>query len=1267
MDDVNYEEDPTLAAFVLYHTVINDFMTLEICGKEKLEKAGASWVLERTSSDASVVRTVVDAGSTSLPEEEDVAVKLCCQYSSGLSGSSFRFSLLEWVEIIEPRTRERMYANLLTGECVWDPPQGVRIKRTGDNQWWELFDPNTSRFYYYNASTQRTVWHRPQACDIIPLAKLQTLKQHTDGTNPRPAGGGGGGRTSADNSPGRNSGVSREGSTSSSLDQELSDKQGNREETDSVCINRSQPDTIFSPKPDVSYTKLVLNSCFCAAGQRVKSVCVVYWLKHSPRNRSVNGSYPAADLFCISFASVHRRLCLFATASVSVYIHLSNTMVHSRISDSAHALYSDMMCSVPTLNTHNKKDRKRRLLSLTQVESVSHISKTRHSFLTELQWRDSNTQRGNLVLRRLAYKLKAAAASYSLQLNVVLHRMRIVGFVERRNQCTVQMANCGTHTRWNTGTKERMLIKVTDREPSFLAHQGNGYSPCEPLTPGVLSGGGTTTRTRRSSGGNPPSDPDGSPVLYAERRQSPFLKRAELGGTGTHRRSSADSQPPSPRYAYEPPLYEEPPSEYQPPPIYEEPPTDMHLSDSSSFYGTGKSPARKSSAPLYHSPKQGQSPYGQLVLTRQKCPEKTQSLEYSPVGKEYVKQLVYVEQSSSSPRFKTADRLLRYGTTGGYGGSYGGSYTLQHSQSLIRDPRLLLDYSGEGGEGGQRLLYEDSISWSSSQTHSLSSSSTGAFSPGGNRKRKSRKPSLPQELARCGGPEGELAGTASEAMLAQARLAWEAQQVMKQRSSWDSGQGGGAAQGGGSKDGYESDGAVPLPLPGPVVRAFSEDEALAQSDGHHWKRSTFDRLGFPQALLEKSLSVQTNLASPEPYLHPSQSEDLGACAQFEASRNARNMMPSASCGVFPEFTLRKPSSETDIENWASKHFNKHTQGLFRRKVSIANMLAWSSEPIKKPMIVTSDRTVKKEAVDIFKLIQTYMGDRRTKVEPLCVALEVVVRGWSNQGLRDELYIQLCRQTTENFRYDSLERGWELMAICLAFFPPTPRFHTYLEGYIYRHMDPLNDTKGVAISSYAKYCYRKLTKAALTGAKKGLQKPCLEEIHHARNAIFSPSMFGSSLEEVMALQKERYPDHQLPWVQTRLSEEVLGLNGDQTEASLLKFWYRELEEPLIPHEFYEECINHYDNPEAAVNVVLGLPHINKLVLCYLIRFLQVFGQPANVTITKMDVNNLAMVMAPNCLRCQSDDPRVIFENTRKEMSFIRVLIQRLDTSFMDGIL
>ncbi|XP_057884071.1 rho GTPase-activating protein 39 isoform X2 [Melospiza georgiana] len=1109
---------------------------------------------------------------------------------------------LEWVEIIEPRTRERMYANLITGECVWDPPAGVRIKRTNENQWWELFDPNTSRFYYYNATTQRTVWHRPQNCDIIPLAKLQTLKQNTESP-----------RASTENSPGRSSNVSREGSTSSSLEQELEGSEKGQEQ-----------------RP----------------GRQPGHYSVV---KEETESSSPSGA----------------------------------------------------------------------------LEKEFDV------------YRDYGAE-GQLLHYRTS------------------------------------------SLRWNAGTKERMLIKVTDREPSFLLHQGNGYAAENP--PG--------SRSRRPSGGQQSpglqtfsSDAADGSVFFPERKPSPFLKRAELAGScspllgrgdafcspppgGQHRKASSESQPSSPRYAYEPPLYEEPPMEYQAP-IYDEPPVDMQYEASGACKAGGspphRSPVRKPH-PFLQSPKQGgaNSPYQQLVLTKQKCPERFMSLEYSPAGKEYVRQLVYVEQAGSSPKAKPGLRH-KYSPN-----PIGGSYSLQHSPCPPREQRLDVrsgDYSSmEGADfcagpaGAAPGQAEDAMSWSSQQD----TLSSGGYSPS-TRKRKSRKPSANHDASASsadGSAEREAPGEAGEEraaataarspmsrteskaaeaeaaaaarafpepFLAQARLAWEAQQAhyhMKQRSSWDSQKDG---------SGYESDGALPLPMPGPVVRAFSEDEALAQQENKHWKRNTFEKLGFPQILLEKSVSVQTNLASPEPYLHPSQSEDLGACAPFEGGRPAaRAMMPSASC-VFPAaFALRKPSSETDIENWASKHFNKHTQGLFRRKVSIANMLAWSSESIKKPMIMTSDRSVKKEACEIFKLIQMYMGDRRAKADPLSVALEVATKGWSVQGLRDELYIQLCRQTTENFRYESLARGWELMAICLAFFPPTPKFHSYLEGYIYRHMDPVNDAKvwrhlrlllagsaqrkpklrkkpkaqshespGVAISTYARYCYSKLQKAALTGAKKGLKKPNLEEIRHAKNAIFSPSMFGSSLQEIVAMQRERYPERQLPWVQTRLSEEVLALNGDQTEgifrvpgdidevnalklqvdqwkiptgledphvpASLLKLWYRELEEPLIPHEFYERCIAHYESPEAAVAVVHALPRINRMVLCYLIRFLQVFVQPANVAVTKMDVNNLAMVMAPNCLRCRSDDPRVIFENTRKEMSFMRVLIQHLDTSFMEGVL
>ncbi|CAF4042157.1 unnamed protein product [Rotaria magnacalcarata] len=203
-----------------------------------------------------------------------------------------------------------------------------------------------------------------------------------------------------------------------------------------------------------------------------------------------------------------------------------------------------------------------------------------------------------------------------------------------------------------------------------------------------------------------------------------------------------------------------------------------------------------------------------------------------------------------------------------------------------------------------------------------------------------------------------------------------------------------------------------------------------------------------------------------------------------------------------------------------------------------------------------------------------------------------------------------------------------------------------------------------------------------------------------HTIHFPSMFGATLEEVMAMQRTRFPERRLPWIQTILSEEVLRLNGAQIEgifrvpgdldgvnalkvkcdqwqlpsledahlpASLLKLWYRELAEPLIPSIFYEQCILNCDIPDTCIRIVNSLPDINRAVLTYLIRFLQVFAAAENVVITKMDVNNLSMVFAPNILRCDSEDAKVIFENARKEMLFIKVLILNLDTNSIEGVI
>lgn len=84
------------------------------------------------------------------------------------------------------------------------------------------------------------------------------------------------------------------------------------------------------------------------------------------------------------------------------------------------------------------------------------------------------------------------------------------------------------------------------------------------------------------------------------------------------------------------------------------------------------------------------------------------------------------------------------------------------------------------------------------------------------------------------------------------------------------------------------------------------------------------------------------------------------------------------------------------------------------------------------------------------------------------------------------------------------------------------------------------------------------------------------------------------------------------------------------------------------------------------MLIFFSNLTRQVLTYLIHFLQQFSNPEVVSCTKMDSSNLAMVFAPNCLRCTSDDPKVILENARKEMSFIHVLIQHMDTTHVTNL-
>lgn len=145
----------------------------------------------------------------------------------------------------------------------------------------------------------------------------------------------------------------------------------------------------------------------------------------------------------------------------------------------------------------------------------------------------------------------------------------------------------------------------------------------------------------------------------------------------------------------------------------------------------------------------------------------------------------------------------------------------------------------------------------------------------------------------------------------------------------------------------------------------------------------------------------------------------------------------------PQLPIMK---ECDIEKFAQDNLNLHSKGIFRKKSSIRDMLSWTPDTISRPMLALSrDKAGKKMATEMFKLVQIYMGDRKARdgMSLNSVALDIITTALAQPQLRDELYVQLCRQTTENHMRESLIRGWELFAVCLSFVPPSPTFQPAL--------------------------------------------------------------------------------------------------------------------------------------------------------------------------------------------------------------------------------
>jgi hypothetical protein len=178
------------------------------------------------------------------------------------------------------------------------------------------------------------------------------------------------------------------------------------------------------------------------------------------------------------------------------------------------------------------------------------------------------------------------------------------------------------------------------------------------------------------------------------------------------------------------------------------------------------------------------------------------------------------------------------------------------------------------------------------------------------------------------------------------------------------------------------------------------------------------------------------------------------------------------------------------------------------------------------------------------------------------------------------------------------------------------------------------------------------------------KPSMASIQEARYQIFYPSMFGTSLEELMEFQADKFSSLKIPWIEHTLIAMIeadadkaeglfrLAADPDQLQrglfcvrscncilamvqlniyvqpkcevfvsAVLLKQWLRQLFVPVIPPDYYSKCLLAVGNAEQCCDIINKLPQINRLVIAHLVCLLQRLCDEETVKGTKMDASNL----------------------------------------------
>lgn len=175
-------------------------------------------------------------------------------------------------------------------------------------------------------------------------------------------------------------------------------------------------------------------------------------------------------------------------------------------------------------------------------------------------------------------------------------------------------------------------------------------------------------------------------------------------------------------------------------------------------------------------------------------------------------------------------------------------------------------------------------------------------------------------------------------------------------------------------------------------------------------------------------------------------------------------------------------SELKIGDTGTVRLRKDKKGTIigKKKGEAKSRLQFEKQPIKTPILEVQSG-LEKLAKENFINIMKYMTDYPSKgADPSTFVQSIVQTGIDVSGLRDEIFCQLCKQTTGNPSRESMLKGWELIHFCLICFQPSQEFSGHLLRFIKEIAD--NNSQG-ELQEWANQCLQRITETAQKGYRK----------------------------------------------------------------------------------------------------------------------------------------------------------------------------------------